>query len=140
MGRVFLCPFLMKNKIKKHLIEELKYTQKLHQNRAIDLELPVNERRKNKRVSQQKELIIQSLEGKIPVKKTYLRVLKRWLKIHRMWAEYFKYYLNEIKKGKLNKKREEELKAEIKEEGGVKWHQRWVNVYQKIIKRLEAKK
>jgi len=130
----------MRKRNNKELIKELKYAQKLHKDRANDLELSVNERKKNKRVEQQKEIIIQMLEKKVPFQEKYIRIMKRWLNIHQKWIEYFKYYLEKINQKKLSQRNIKKLKTEIEEEGGIDWHKRWVEVYKEVISSLEKLK
>lgn len=129
---------MSKNNI-SHLIQELEYAQQLHHDRVRDLTLSQNERRKNRRVVKQKDLIIKALKNEIPVDISYIRIMKRWLKIHQMWADYFAYYLKELKQNKLTKQQGQELEDDIKEEGGVAWQQRWIKVYNEVIDILNKK-
>lgn len=124
----------MKKRKLKDLIKELQYAQEIHIERAADLDLPKNERKKEKRIGYQKKLIIQALKKEIPVKENYIRIVKRWRNIHLNWIKYIEYYQGK----KLNKKKAKEIKEDIKKRGGtIHWNKRWIRVYNGVLDYLE---
>ena len=108
----------------QNLIKELRYAQKIHLERAVDLTLPKNERIREKRINRQKEMVIQILQGKIFVEEKYIRIVKRWRNIHLNWIEYINYHKNPSKK----------IQEDINKRGGsIHWNKRWIRVYNRVL-------
>lgn len=124
---------VMKKNI-KNLIKELEYAKKLHDKDVNSLEISKSERVRNEKVSLQKELIIKALKKEISAKSEYINLLKEWRRGHWKWIEYFAHY---YQKPKLNKKKEQELIEDEKENGSVNWHLRWIANYWWAIYYLE---
>ena len=117
-----------------NLIKELEYAKKLHDKDAENSKLSQSQRIYNKKVSQQKSIIIEALKGKILATNKHIKILKKWRGGHWKWVEYFAHY---YQKPKLNKKKEEELIKDEKENGGINWHLRWITNYWWAIYYLE---
>ena len=118
------------NSIKQNLIKELKYAQSIHK-KVVVLALSKKDKQRNNRIVGQKQMVIDSIEGKGKPSQTIIRILKRWINSHKKAIDYIIWYKNY---------EPDQYKEEIAKYGSVSWQKRWIKVYQNVIDLLENKK